>query len=79
METHLTQTELQIAVCAECGRSAYLKRGWTRARYCSEKCERNAVAGLHNRMPGGPSPYPEWLPSDVDREITNRWSKENAI
>lgn len=65
-------------VCRECGKVGELKRGWTYAKYCSEVCERRAVARLHASMPGGPSPYPGWLPAPVDTVITQRWADKEA-
>lgn len=58
----------------KCGNTKNLKRGWTNSLYCSEQCERNSVAALHNSMPGGPSPYFGWMPHHISKEITNRWS-----
>lgn len=60
-------------VCERCGKAGELKRGWTNAEYCSERCERNAVSSLHNSMPGGPNPYIGWLPHHISEEIKRRW------
>jgi len=59
--------------CIECGKTNNLKRGWTNAWYCSERCEKRGVAALHNSMPGGPSPSPGWIFIHTRREITGRW------
>ena len=60
-------------VCRRCEKPGQLKRGWTGALYCSERCERAAVSSLHNDMPGGPNPYPGWLPHHIFTEIESRW------
>lgn len=60
-------------LCRECGGEGPLKTGWTRARYCSENCERHAVARLHAHMPGGPSPYLGWIPHHISLQIAERW------
>jgi hypothetical protein len=60
--------------CSWCGGDGPLKRGWTNAEYCSKSCESRAVSHLHGTMPGGPNPYPGWLPHHIAREIENRWA-----
>ena len=60
--------------CDECGSVGPVKRGWTNGDYCSELCERSAVARLHASMPGGPSPYRGWMPRHIEREIQARWA-----
>jgi len=64
-----------LPACSVCGREGELKRGWTMALYCSEKCERRAVCRLHERMPGaGRLSYAGWLPSHIATDITARWA-----
>jgi hypothetical protein len=63
--------------CDQCGGAGPLKRGWTGAFYCSESCERKAVSRLYNSMPGGPNPYPGWMPMQIDKEIKRRWAKDS--
>ena len=63
--------------CANCGcESTQMKRGWTNALYCGEACEKQAVSHLHGTMPGGPNPYPGWLPHHIAREIAGRWKDD---
>lgn len=56
-----------------------MKRGWTGALYCSEQCERESVSQLLNIMPGGPNPYPGWIPAHISREISARWLNVKAL
>lgn len=60
--------------CGKCGNESNLKMGWTRDYYCSESCERSAVAGVHASMPGGSPPYRGWMPQHIEREIRGRWA-----
>lgn len=57
--------------CIECGKKGGLKRGWTMAMYCSERCEKAGVSALHSTMPGCGSP---WMPEYIKREIAARWA-----
>ena len=62
--------------CRFCGNTGDLKRGWTMALYCSERCERISVSDLHQSMPGtGPLPSLGWVPSHISREISERWEE----
>lgn len=63
--------------CGHCGKDfpiSKMKIGWTKSYYCSEECEICGVSGLHNSMPGGPNPYPNWMPTHITRQIKERWS-----
>jgi hypothetical protein len=64
--------------CSWCGGDGPLKRGWTNAEYCSQSCEAEAVSLTHGLMPGGPNPYPGWLPDHIAREIKSRWASHNT-
>jgi len=60
--------------CRECGKPGELKRGWTHALYCSERCERESVSRLHASMPGGQIPNcSRFIPAHISREISFRW------
>jgi len=61
-------------VCSECGDTGYLQAGWTNSLYCSEQCETKGVSAVHESMPGaGGLPYPNWVPSHIREQISNRW------
>ena len=63
--------------CAECGNDkGDFKRGWTNAWYCSEVCELRGVSAVHDSMPGGPNPRPNWVPHHIGLEISRRWEDE---
>lgn len=59
--------------CTQCGNTKNLQRGWTNCFYCSESCERTHVSSVHESMPGGRLPRPNWVPHHISIEISRRW------
>jgi hypothetical protein len=67
-----------VKKCKVCGNNKNLKQGWTNYFYCSEQCERSGVSRLHASMPGaGPLPRPNWVPSHIAIEISQRWEDKS--